>query len=130
VVHNINGLKGNRHKIEPIIERIENKSLDIIGIVETNITSKEGHYIVNQESSLSSFWTSAEEGKNKGSGIGAIVSNEWAKHIGQVKRYSGYLLELHFFFKQLELVVFIVYMAPNNQQRRKEVQRVIMKEIA
>jgi len=37
---------------------------------------------------------------------------------------------LHFFFRQLELVVFIVYIAPNNQQKRKEVQRIMMKEIA
>ena len=90
-------------------------TLNIIELVETNVTSKERHYIVNQESNLSSFWTNAEEGKNKGSGIGAIVSSKWARHIGQVKKHSRYLLELHFFFRQLELVVFIVYIALNNQ---------------
>ena len=40
------------------------------------------------------------------------------------------MLEVHFFFKQLELVVFVIYIAPNSQLRRKEVQRIIMKEIA
>ena len=37
---------------------------------------------------------------------------------------------MHFFFKQLELVVFIVYMALNSQLKRKKVQRIIIKEIA
>jgi exonuclease III len=79
---------------------------------------------------LNSYWTDAEIGKNKGSGIGAIVSEKWAKHIGQVKKHNGYLLELHFFFRQLEIVVFIVYIASNSQQIRKETQRTIMREIA
>ncbi len=75
-VHNINGLKGNRHKIEPIVERIEKNEYDIIGIVETNITNREGQFIVKQRSSLNSFWSNAEEGKNKGSGVGIIVSDK------------------------------------------------------
>jgi exonuclease III len=128
--HNINGLKGNRYKIESIAERIESEGYDIIGLVETNISEKEGQYIVNQDSIINSFWTSAEEGKSKGSGVGVLVNRKWAKHIGQVKKHNGYLLELHFFFRQMEIVVFIVYIAPNSQQRRKEVQRVIMREIA
>ncbi len=129
-VHNINGLKGNRHKIEPIVERIEKNEYDIIGIVETNITNREGQFIVKQRSSLNSFWSNAEEGKNKGSGVGIIVSDKWAKHIGQIRKHNGYLIEVHFFFKQLEIVVFTVYIAPNDQMKRKEAQRIIMKEIA
>ena len=36
---------------------------------------------------------------------------------------------MHFFFKQLEIVVFIVYIVLNDQIKRKEVQKIIMKEI-
>src|SRR5207237_1372861 len=65
-----------------------------------------------------------------GSGVGIIVSDKWAKHIGQIRKHNGYLIEVHFFFKQLEIVVFTVYIAPNDQMKRKEAQRIIMKEIA
>ena len=40
------------------------------------------------------------------------------------------MLEVYFFFRQLELVVFVVYIVLNSQLKRKEVQRIIMKEIA
>jgi exonuclease III len=74
--HNINGLKGNRDKMETMIDRIENENYDIIGIVETNITDKEGCHIVNQRDNISGFWTSAEECKKKGSGVGAIINKK------------------------------------------------------
>ena len=75
-VHNINSLKGNRYKIESIVEKIEKNEYDIIGIVETNITSREGQFIVKQQSSLNSFWSNTEERKNKRSEVGIIVSDK------------------------------------------------------
>ena len=62
--------------------------------------------------------------------MGILVSKNWSKYIEQIRKHSSYLLEVHFFFKQLELVVFIVYIVPNSQPRRKEVQRVVMREVA
>jgi len=129
-VHNINGLKGNRHKLEILVDKLEEEKYDLVGIVETNISEKEGQYIISHREKIDSFWTNAEKGKNKGSGVGILVSKNWSKHIGQIRKHSSYLLEVHFFFKQLELVVFIVYIAPNSQPRRKEVQRVVMREVA
>ena len=86
----------------------------MIGILEMNILEKERHYIIRHRENIDSFWTDAEKGKSKGSGIGIIIIQKWSKHIEQVRKYSRYLLEVHFFFKQFELVVFIVYMALNN----------------
>jgi len=120
-VHNINGLKGNRHKLEILVDKLEEEKYDLVGIVETNISEKEGQYIISHREKIDSFWTNAEKGKNKGSGVGILVSKNWSKHIGQIRKHSSYLLEVYFFFKQLELVVFIVYIAPNSQLRRKEV---------
>ena len=59
-----------------------------------------------------------------------LVSKNWSKHIGQIRKHSSYLLEVYFFFKQLELVVFIVYIALNSQPKKKEVQRVVIREVA
>ena len=129
-VHNINRLKGNRYKLEILVDKLEEEKYDLVGIVETNISEKEGQYIISHREKIDSFWTNAEKEKNKGSGVGILVSKNWSKHIGQIRKHSSYLLEVHFFFKQLELVVFIVYIAPNSQPRRKEVQRVVMREVA
>src|SRR5437868_7342579 len=114
VAHNINGLKGNRHKLEILVDKFEEEEYDMIGILEMNILEKEGHFIIRHRENIDSFWTDAEKGKSKGSGVDIIISQKWSKHIGQVRKHSRYLLEVHFFFKQFELVVFIVYMAPNN----------------
>ena len=102
----------------------------MVGIVKTNISEKEGQYITSHREKIYSFWTNAEKGKNKSSGVGILICKNWSKHIGQIRKYSSYLLEVYFFFKQLELVVFIVYIALNSQPRRKEVQRVVMREVA
>ena len=87
----------------------------MIEIVETNILEKEGQYLVRYRESIDSFWTNAEKGKNKGSRVSLIVSKNWLKYIGQIRKDSRYLLEVYFFFKQLELVVFIIYIASNSQ---------------
>ena len=102
----------------------------MIGIVEMNISEKESQYLVRHRKSIDSFWTDTKKGKNKSSEVSIIVSKNWSKHIGQIRKHSSYLLEVFFFFKQLELVVFIVYIVLNSQQRRKEVQRVVMREVA
>ena len=86
----------------------------MIDILEINISEKEEYYIIRHKENIDSFWTDAEKSKSKSSDIGIIISKKWSKHIGQVRKYSGYLLEVHFFFKQLELVVFIVYIALNS----------------
>ena len=40
--HNINSLKGNRHKLEILIDKLREEDYDIVGVIETNITEKEG----------------------------------------------------------------------------------------
>ena len=54
----------------------------MIDILETNISEKEGHYIIRHRENIDSFWTSVEKGKSKGSGVGIIISKKWSKYIG------------------------------------------------
>ena len=41
-IHNINGLKENRYKLEILVDKLEEEKYDMVGIVETNISEKEG----------------------------------------------------------------------------------------
>ena len=42
VAHNINRLKGNRHKLEILIDKLNEEDYNMIGVIETNISEKEG----------------------------------------------------------------------------------------
>src|SRR5690348_6223146 len=73
-----------------------------------------------------SFWSSASPNKKKGSGVGLFVSKQWEKHLGQIKRRNKYLIIASFIFKQLELIIMMVYLPPNNKDKRKKVQKEIL----
>src|SRR5437868_519004 len=45
-VYNINSLKGNRHKLEILVDKFEEEDYDMIAILEMNIFKKKGHYII------------------------------------------------------------------------------------
>ena len=74
--HNINSLKGNRHKLEILADKFEKEDYDMIGILETNIFEKEGYYIIRYRENIDSFWTDTEKGKSKDSGVGIIISKK------------------------------------------------------
>ena len=40
--YNINSLKGNRHKLEILIDKLREEEYNMVGVIETNITEKEG----------------------------------------------------------------------------------------
>ena len=53
--HNINRLKGNRHKLEILVDKLEEEDYDMIGLVEMNISEKECQYLVRHRESKDSF---------------------------------------------------------------------------
>src|SRR5437868_3940188 len=69
VAYNINSLKGNRYKLEILIDKFEEEDYDMIGILEMNILEKERYYIIRYRENIDSFWTDAEKGKSKGSSV-------------------------------------------------------------
>ena len=48
----------------------------MIGILEMNISEKEGYYIIRHRENIDSFWTDTEKSKSKGSSIGIIISKK------------------------------------------------------
>ena len=53
------------------------EKIDIIGINESNISEQIGKFTLKNDSVYLSFWTSAEENKLKGSGVGFLVNKLW-----------------------------------------------------
>ena len=128
--HNINGLKSNSFKSVIISEWALEENLDIIGIAETNISSKEGVFLDFNRDNFVGFWSNTEKEKKKGSGVGLLIHKKWERHLGQVKKDSPYYLEATFLFKQLELIIIMVYIPPNNKEITRAVQQSIVKKVA
>jgi exonuclease III len=128
--HNINGIKNNQHKFLELIEYSKEHSFNIIGITETNTKEREAKYFGNLGTDYNSWWTSAEEGKHKGSGVGIIVDTKWSDHLTEVRRPNAYSIRVAFSFKKAKIVVWIVYIPPNDSKMQKEIQREIIEDIA
>ena len=60
--------------------------------------------------------------KKKGSGVGILIRNDWKNHLEHLVRRNKYIIEANFYFKQLELVVIVVYIP-------KEMCKIIQQEI-
>ena len=58
------------------MEWVEEEGIDIIGINETNISEKKEKYMIKKESNYVGLWTSANEEKLKGSGVGLVVKKK------------------------------------------------------
>ena len=125
--HNINGIKTKKSKLDNLLEWKKLEKIDILGIVESNISEKEGRYIMIEDKENKSYWANADGNKKKGSGVGIIVSNKWEKHLGKIDRISEYMLVARFFFKQIEIVVVVVYFPPNNKSIEKYIQHELVK---
>lgn len=128
-VHNINGLKNNNSKLADILEFSKENEIEILGISETNISSKEGSFLGKDITGFRSFWASSEENKKKGSGVGIAISKRWERHLAKVETTEAYLIKASFIFSRTRLVFWNVYMPPNNKQTQKRIQQQIIKAV-
>lgn len=124
--HNINGLKTNNQKIETLREWMTDNRLDIVGLAETNISEREGRFLTQNIKNYKSFWSNADLNKKKGSGVGLLVNQQWEKHLGQIERTNEYMIMATFMFKQLEIIIMVVYLPPNDKEKRKVVQKAVI----
>ena len=101
----------------------------MIGINESNIDERQGRYLLKRDSEYVSFWTSAEVGKAKGSGVGLIVHKSWEKHIGRITRCSSYYIDALMVFRKTKILIMIAYIPPSNKEIRKLLQQHIIQKI-
>ena len=124
--HNINGLKSNNQKLLHLLDWAKEKDIDILEITETNISDKEGHYILPQNSPYKICWTSSSSNKKKGSGLGVAIGEKIQKYTGNFKKHNEYLLEFYIILKCLRLDVLIVYLPPNDSDQIKKIQQQVI----
>ena len=106
---------------------IEN-TYDIVGLVETNISEKEGFFLGKPFKGYHTVWSSACQEKKKGSGVGLIISERWKKHLGFIQRFDEFSLAASFLFKQLEVVIIVLYIPPNDNNKKQVIRRNIIEK--
>ena len=126
--HNINGLKKNNQKIEKLYEWLIDNEIDIISLSEMNISSKEAFFITRNMKEYKSFWANSNPEKKKGSGVGILINEHWEKHLGGIDRTNENMIIANFLFKQLEIVIIMLYMPPNNREEHKKIQRAVIEK--
>ncbi|CAG8854160.1 31980_t:CDS:2, partial [Gigaspora margarita] len=73
--YNINRLKLNANKLQAIVEWSKEESFDAIGLAETNILEKEGHWINIKHFGYHGFWMNKKENKSKVKAVFSEGSN-------------------------------------------------------
>ncbi|EXX61820.1 hypothetical protein RirG_167630 [Rhizophagus irregularis DAOM 197198w] len=120
--HNIDGIASvlSIQKLHNLLEFINENSIDIMAISETNIDYQQEYYI-NQDikSKVYSIIFSERDQKTKGSGTALVIHNRWMKHYYSVVRISPYIIIAKFLFVQREIWVWSIYATSNDQDMRK-----------
>lgn len=127
-MHNVNGIKGNSTKLFTLLDTLNED--DIIGICETNIGKKEGHFINESIKDRGQFiWSTNSQHKVKGSGIAIFLSNKWLAHLGKIENYNDYILTVTLFFKQATIDIIQIYVPPNDHETTKQIGKYLSDKI-
>src|SRR5881394_2593338 len=108
--HNINGLKGDQSKLHKLIEWALDDNIHIIGLSETNLSSREGKWLNQALHTLdyTAYWSSKDK-KIKGSGVALIIHNKWAKHVEKIRTLKFYLIDITLYFKGVTINIIQIY---------------------
>ena len=113
--------------MEALLDWAEEEEISVVGIVETNISNKEAKWLVGKDKQYLSFWADADAKKKKGSGIGVLIRKDWGVHVAKPQAITEYIMEISLLFRQLEIVIIIVYIPPNDKEQTKNIQQYIVK---
>ncbi|CAG8812769.1 17148_t:CDS:2, partial [Gigaspora rosea] len=83
--HNINGIKNsNGHRLEMLGKWMETRDYAVIGLIETNVSAKEGYFLTKNLKNYKGYWSSSDINKKKGLGVSFLMREDWEKHLGQI----------------------------------------------
>ncbi|CAG8768728.1 168_t:CDS:2, partial [Gigaspora rosea] len=129
-IHNINGVKNDSYRLQELVDFGTREKFNLLGIVETNIDSRQEKFIEIDRSRYLDFWTNAEKDKKKGSGVGALINKKWAAHITKVQKRNPYSLEIYLTFKKTMIVFWTLYFPSNERTIRTFLQKEVINAIA
>src|SRR5690242_3118364 len=92
---NVRGLKDGIKPLQ-LIDYIKSQGTQILGVTETNFTDKEYRYRVSNHTGYRTYWA---DGKDRGEGVGIIISREIDRHNIKVRRYGNRIIMTKLLFR-------------------------------
>ncbi|CAG8722679.1 8063_t:CDS:2 [Gigaspora margarita] len=123
--YNINGLKTTQQKFETLGQWLDDEAFDIFAVMETNLNRKEGFFVEKKVENFRFFWLNISIDKRKGLGIALGIKHAWKKYLEGVDRISEFIIVARFYFRNMELIIIMIYIPPNNGSEMDKVLKEI-----
>ena len=111
--HNVNGLNSKGKQLS-LIQSMNHKHLDILGICDTRLNQKNANFACNSDSNYRTFWTPKLPLSVSG-GLGLIIHKQYSKFVQHVTRWSDRILAIDLYMAgRNKLRIINVYIPPLN----------------
>ena len=121
---NTNGLLQPTKKLL-IEETLNQKQYDILGLLETHLTQKDGKFLNNKIKNYTSFWSSFSNPHQ--AGVGIFIHNKISKYVARIHNFNGHIIGLDLHFKNTPIRLLQIYIpTTEKKQLRKEIQEQII----
>src|SRR2546430_7082000 len=118
VTHNVQGLT-DLTKQKQLLDTVHLDHIDIIGLFEIKLNKTASKYIFRNNKHYKAFFNNDSDSP-MGSGIGIIISNEYAKYITKVYSYKGRLIYIDLHMKgKIKLRIIQVYLPASTSGLRE-----------
>src|SRR6266480_2070756 len=118
VTHNVQGLT-DLTKQKQLLDTLHLDHIDIIGLFETKLNTTASKYIFRNNKHYKAFFNNDSDSP-MGSGVGIIISNEYAKYVTKVHSYKGRLIYIDLHMKgKIKLRIIQVYLPASTSGLRE-----------
>ena len=90
--HNVNGLSSS-HKQHSLLQALDFKSLDIIGLSDTRLKDRQSQFAFAPESDFKAFWSPMANDAHAG-GVGFLIRSSYCKFIQKFIRLNESFIHL------------------------------------
>src|ERR1700722_15017647 len=119
---NIRGLNSHT-KQKQIIEMMELEHISILGLSETKINKSHSKFVFKEYSNRFTTYFDNDSLIPLGSGVGIIISNDYAKFVHTHKGYKGRVYHVDLFMKgHIKLRIIQVYLHANTTGNRNDIE--------
>ena len=119
VTQNVRGLN-DRTKQQQVIDFLDLNDIDIFGLSETKISNSSAKIAFKNFNNKYHSYFNNDTSSTSGSGVGIIVSNDYAKYIHKVEAYKGRVLFIDLIMKgRIKIRIFQLYLPATSTGMRE-----------
>src|SRR5688500_14768491 len=115
VTQNIQGLNNETKQLQ-VLDMMKINNIHIMGLSETKLSHQRSKLIYKRNENYDAFFNN--DGDNHSTGVGIIISKQYAKYVHRSKGYKGRVIYVDLFMKgKVKLRIIQVYMHANFNQK-------------